>query len=253
MKDFSYQGKFWLGDRLVTGRPGKLTWVGDAPTLSLKFSTDKSDRTESYSGNRATSASLKKATKGTFDLTLNWALAKNIALGLGGTIIDVPSGTVTAEPFPTGLAVGDTIMLDHRDISALVVTDSTASPKTLVAGTDYVIDSAPGGLVTLKALGTPAYTQPFKGAYSYGEGTNVVAFTTPSIEKYGVMDGINTVDNSRVRVQVYRMQFDPVSDFGLIQDDLGNLQLSGSVLFDVVNASDDEFGGYMLTELPTED
>ncbi|MGA7437653.1 MAG: hypothetical protein WBW32_05940 [Luteibacter sp.] len=253
MKDFSYQGKFWLGDRLATGRPGPLSWVGDAPTLSLKFSLDKSDRTESYSGNRATSASLRKATKGTFDLTLNWALAKNLALGLGGTVIDIPTGTVTGEPFPPGLAVGDTIMLAHRDVSALVLTDSTATPKTLVLDTDYEIESAKGGLMTIKALGTPTYTQPFKGAYSYGKSTNVVAFTTPAIEKYGVMDGINTVDNSSVRVQVYRMQFDPVSEFGLIQDDFGDLKLSGSVLFDVVNASDDEFGGYMLTEFPADD
>lgn len=138
-------------------------------------------------------------------------------------------------------------MLDHRDVSTVVLTDSSTPPKPLVVDRDYRIDSALGGLIQINKI--EALTQPFLANYAYGASANVVAFTVPSIEKYGVFDGINTIDNSHMRAQIYRMQFDPVSDIGLIQDSHGLLKLSGSLLLDVLNASKAENGGYWKPEL----
>ncbi|KAF1009059.1 MAG: hypothetical protein GAK28_00692 [Luteibacter sp.] len=245
---YSLQGRVMLADRLLTGRPGALAWAGDAPDLTLKFSQDKDEISENYTGNRGTASSMRKALKATFELSLRYFDAKTLALALAGTVIDVPAGTVTAEKLPPALA-GDTFMLDHRDLSTLALTDSTdAQPKPLVLNQDYVIDSPEASLV--KILKVDGFKQPFLGNYAYGASTNVAAFTIPSIEKYGVFDGINTIDNSRMRAQMYRMQFDPVSDIGLIQDSHGLLKLSGSLLLDVVNASKAEYGGYWRAELP---
>lgn len=246
MNYFSLQGKVHLAERLANGRPGSLSWMGDVPDLTLKFSVDKDEVQESWSGNRSTASSMRKALKGSFDLSCRYATGKNLALGLGGSVIDVPAGTVTSEKFPVAVA-GDTFMLEHRDVSEVLVTDSGApQPKSLVLGKDYNVDSPAGGLVQIKLIDT--FTQPFVGNYAYGASTNVVAFNVPSVEKYCVFDGVNTLDNSRLRAQIYRMQFDPVSDLGLIQDSHGMLKFSGSILLDVLNASHDYYGGYMLME-----
>ncbi|WP_244539167.1 hypothetical protein [Pseudomonas aeruginosa] len=45
-------------------------------------------------------------------------------------------------------------------------------------------------------------------------------------------------------VTLYRCKFDPVSDLALINDEYGNFQLTGSVLYDTLNAADAKLGGF---------
>lgn len=249
MKDYSLQGKIWLGTRLASGLPGALTWLGDSAELQIKLTTDKSERTESYSGQRLTSAVLQKAKKAELSMKPNQLSKEVLALGLYGNIITIASGSATAEPFPDGLVVGDTIALEHGDISSLVVTDSTGTPLTLTPDTDYAVESAAGGLVTLKNLG--AYVQPFAGAYSYGSAVDLAMFTSPIPERYLVFDGVNTLTGEPVLARLYRCQFDPISQLDLIGSDLGELAMSGSVLFDSVNAADANLGGFGKMTLPS--
>lgn len=254
MKDFSFQGKVYVGLRGTDGKPQALRWVDDASQLQVSLSVDTSERQESYSGNRLTSVRLQKAKKAEFTLTLNAFSKENLVLAVFGTPIDVATGTVTAEPFPANLAVGDVVALDHRDISTLVISDSTSgTPKVLVEGTDYSIESAAGGLVKLLSLGSPAYTPPFTAAYSYAASLRVPMFTQGAPERYILLDGINTVDNSRVRVRLYRGVFDPASQLNFISDDLASLELKGGILFDSLNAADANLGGFGRIELPGED
>lgn len=248
MQDFSFQGKIYLGKRGTDGKPLALAWAGDAPTCQVKFSTDKSDRTESHSGNRVQSAQLKKGKKVELTLTLNYFGAKQLALGLYGTVNAVTTGTVSAEAFPADLVVGDVVALAHGNVSSVVITDSTGTPVTLVEDTDYTVESAAGGLIKIKSLGT--FTQPLKAAYSYAGGTDVTMFTGDIPERYLMLDGINTVDGSRAIVRLWRCAFDPISQLDLISDDFGQLQLGGSVLFDTINAADSNLGGFGKIELP---
>lgn len=249
MKDFSFQGKIWLGERLANGKPGALRWVDDAAKVQLKLTQDKSERTENFSGLRLTSAVLSKAGKAEFSITLNAASADNLALATYGSKAAVTGGTVTGEVLPQDLATGDVVALDHRNISALALTDSTGTPVTLTAGTNYDVESADGGLVAIKAT---TGTQPYKAAYTYGDGVNVAMFTQPAPERYLLLDGIDTVSNERVLVRLYRCRFDPASQLDLINDDFGTLELGGSVLYDTVNAGDAALGGFGRIELPSE-
>lgn len=241
MKDFSFQGKVYLGTRLTTGLPGALFWVGDAPLCEISLKTANDLRTESYSGQRLTTAKLIKSNEASVKLQLNEASADNLAIGLYGTQNTVAPGTVTAEVLPT-VAVGNQVALAKGGVSALVITDSAGTPATLVAGTDYTLDSAPGGIVTFKNLG--AYVQPFKAAYSNGGSTDVAMFTTPPPERYLLLDGINTVDNSRVIVRLYRCKFDPAATLSLINASFGQIDLAGEVLYDALSASDALLGGF---------
>lgn len=252
MKDFSFQGKVWLADRSPTGKPLALRWVDDAAELQIKLNADKSERTESYTGNRLTKAVLSKSKKASLSLKLNAATKENLALALYGTAAVVTTGTVTAEVFPTGLMVGDTVKLDHSKVSSVVLTDSAGTPATLTSGTDYSLESdgAPG-LVNILNLGATPYTQPFKAAYSYAAGVDVAMFTQQAPEKYLVMDGINTVSGERVVARLYLVRFDPASQLDLINSDFSDLSLTGDVLYDELNAIDPTLGGFGKLELPS--
>ena len=249
MKDFSFQGKVYLGTRLTGGKPGALRWVGDAPKCDVSLSTDSESRKESWSGNRLTSAYLQKGTDVTVAMTLNWANAENMVLGLYGTQLAVSSGSVTGEALPTGLAVNDVVALEHGGISSVVVKDSAGSPATLVAGTDYAIDSANGG--TIKILNVGTYVQPFKVDYAHTASADVTMFTSAPPERYLLLDGINTIDNSPVRLRLYRTRFNPLSTLPLINDSFGTIELSGAVLYDDEAAADADLGGFGKIELPT--
>lgn len=250
MRDFSFQGKVYLGTRLAGGIAGALRWVGDAPKCDISMATESEPRKESYSGKRMTSARLQKGNEATIAMTLNWASAENLSLGLYGTVATVAGGTVTGELLPPGLANDDMIVLDHGGVSALVITDSTpTTPLTLVAGTDYVLDSANGGVVQILNIGTKV--QPFKAAYTHTASSDVTMFTEAPPERYLLLDGINTLDNSPVRVRLYRTQFDPAATIPLINEGYGTLELTGAVLYDSEAAADDSLGGFGKIEQPT--
>lgn len=250
MKDFSFNGKVFLGERLSTGKPGKLRWVDDASTLGIQLTTDKEERQESWSGQRLTSVTIPKAKKARFTLVLNALTAANLALAVQSEAQAVVTGSVSGEELPPGLAAGDTVMLDHPRISDLALTDSGGTPVTLDLGTHYRIESPAGGLVEI--LDPAALVQPFSAAYTHDAYVNLAMFKLNNVERYGVLDGINTVDDERVRVMVYRMKFDPVSDLALITDSLGNLNLAGDILFDAVNFQNANLGGFARVQLPEE-
>lgn len=244
MQDFSFQGKVYLGARQSNGKAGKLRWVGDAPRCEISLSTQSETRKESYSGNRSTSARLSLGNEATISLTLNWAEAENLVLGLYGTSTTVAAGSVTNELLPTVVA-GDTVLLDHGNVSTLVITDSTGTPATVPAG-NYVLDAAGG---TVKFTNVGSFTQPFKAAYAHTGSVDVSMFTSTPPERYLFLDGINTLDGSRVRLRLYRVKFDPASSIPAINESFGELPLEGSVLFDSLSAADPLLGGFGKLEL----
>ena len=249
MKDFSFQGKVYLGARLAGGKPGALRWVGDAPKCDVALATDSETRKESYSGKRLTSAYLQKGTDVTISMTLNWAEAENLVLGLYGSKQTVAAGTVTDEPLPAGLTAGDTVVTAHGGISSVVVKDSAGTPATLTLGTHYAVDSANGGTIKILSLG--AFTQPFTVSYAYTASADVTMFTTAPPERYLLLDGVNTLDNSPVKLRLYRTRFNPLSTLPLINEGFGTIELEGAVMFDSEAAADATLGGFGKIELPT--
>ncbi|MEN5208026.1 hypothetical protein ABE493_07870 [Stenotrophomonas terrae] len=248
-KDFSFQGKVYLGTRLAGGKPGVLRWVGDSPKCEVALSTESETRRESYSGKRLPSARLQKGSDAKVSMTLNWANADNLALGLYGKIITVAGGSVTAEVLPTGLVAGDVIALDRGGVSTLVITDSTASPVTATEGTHYALESANGGIVRI--IDPASLVQPLKAAYQHTASRDVSMFTGKPPERYLLLDGINTLDNSPVKMRLYRLQFDPFSSIPLINEGFGTLELEGAALYDDEAALDDDFGGFGKIEQST--
>jgi len=241
-KLFSLQGRIYTAMRLSNGKPGPMTWVGNAPTCQVKFTTETSDKTESFSGNKLQYGRLQKGKRAEVSLVLDEFLTSNLLLGLYGTKVAGASGTVTNESFPTGLVVGDIVRLDKPFVSSVVITDSAAGPATLTAGTHYKVKSDALGLIEI--LDVAAFTQPFKAAYSNAASETITMFTSAPPERFLLLDGINTENNQPVLMELPRVLFDPVGQLDLIMDDYGNLPLNGTALYDELNSADANMGGF---------
>lgn len=249
MRDFSFQGRIYLGTRLPNGQPDRLTWVGDQSSAELSLSTENEDRTETFSGQRMQSARLRTATTVELALVLRYFNAYNVQLGLYATPNNVSAAAVTNEALPANLLAGERVMLAKGvNVTNLVVKDSANAD--LVAGTDYRHDAANGGVIEI--IDPAKFVSAGSVSYSHAAFTSLPLFTANSPERYFLLDGINTVDGSRVRAHLYRVQFNPVEGLGFINEGFGELSLSGTALFDPVMASDPLLGGFGRLEIPTE-
>jgi len=254
IKDFSFQGKIWLGTRTSAGKAGALTQVGDAPALQLKLTAARDNRTESMDGQRVQSATVQKSKEAALSMTLNYFGSKQLALGLYGNVNTIAAGTFTAESLPTGLVAGDGFILDNSNVSDVVITDSAVGPATLTPNTDYEMEPSGSGIGTL--LNAGAYTQPFKAAGSMAARVDLAMFSAPIPSRYLILDGLNTTlgddYGKRILVRLYQCVFDPVGQLDFISDTFGQLQLTGTVLYDALNAADPLLGGFGKLELPDE-
>ncbi|QDH70845.1 phage tail tube protein [Marilutibacter alkalisoli] len=247
MKDFSFQGRIYLGTKLPSGQPGALTWVGDQSSCEINLNTENVDRTETFSGNRLQSARLRTSTTVELNLVLRYFNPYNVQLGLYSTPQNVTAGSVAGEVLPSGLVVGDRVALQNgANVTNLSIEDDMAA--ALTAGTHYRRDDANGSVIEILDLGS--FVQPLVADYDHDAFTSLPLFTAQPPERYLYMDGINTVDGSRVRAHLYRVQFNPVENLGMINEEFGELPLSGTALFDSDNATDPTLGGFGRFEIP---
>lgn len=241
-KLFSFQGAIYLAERLSSGKPGKMTWVGNASSCQVKLTTESTDKIESFSGQRLPYGRLQKAKKAEVSLDLDEFLASNIALALYATQVPLAGSTVTAEVLPAALVAGDLVRVDKPFISTLVVKDSAGVPATLTPDTHYRLKSDALGLIEI--LDPAAFTQPFKADYAYAASEAFTIFTAAPAERFLILDGVNTEDSAPVLVELPRVKFDPVGQLDLINEDYGNLPMTGAVLYDALNALDANLGGF---------
>ncbi|QIN95177.1 hypothetical protein DLP3_014 [Stenotrophomonas phage vB_SmaS_DLP_3] len=248
---FSGQGKVFIAERdSVTGRPKQFRFVGNVPELSITMSVDTLEHKESMSGSRLTDLRITREKTCEMSFSLEDFSVENLELGMYGTVSELALATVTAEVLPLALKKGDYVRLDNPKVSAVVVKDGSASPVTLVEGTDYVIESADFG--TIQIIGDlTGKTQPLTVAYSSAAGgKNVNMFTQPAKERWIRFEGLNTADeNKPVLIELYRTILDPMGELAVISDDLLKLELSGGVLYDqtkIANAALGQFGRIVM-------
>ncbi|HIE4801217.1 TPA: hypothetical protein ACXNDR_003933 [Serratia marcescens] len=237
MSLMSLQGAVNLAPRLKSARPGAFRFVGQADACSVELSAETVTQVENYTGQRLPIGELSLGKSGGLSLTLkDWSL-ENLALAMYGQVVKTPSGTVTSEPLPEGVAVGDRIRLDHPFVSDVVLTGADA----LVLGTDYIVESPAAGLIQLL---TPAALTA-SVAYSFASNEILGLFSTLPPERWMLFDGINTENDERVVIQFYRVKFAPISDLGLLHNDgYGELPITGNVLADLSQPKDSALGHF---------
>ena len=207
--------------------------------------TEVTEHKESRTGQRLIDFRLFTQRSGTVTMTLEEIKAKNLEFMLYGTEQSASVTPVTNEALPSGIVVGDIASTKKYPFvtAGFSITDSAIIPATLTLGTHYSILDRKVGLVTFLNLGS--FVQPFKFNYTPEAADLVTMFTQPAKERFLRFSGLNTANsNDPVVVDLYRVIFDPAANVALINDELAQFELSGSVLFDSTRSADSQLGGF---------
>lgn len=239
MAYFSGQGKILIAKiDAVTGQAGSYREIGNVPEFSVEMDSDQVDHNESMTGQRAKDATLIRAKSLTFNGQLEDFTEENIAWATNGRIKSITGGAKTNELAPAGLIAGSVWALKGQGISAVAITDSAGSPVT-VDTDDYTIDADFGTITMVSVAG---YTQPFKAAYT-DSSTTAVTFLSDDGQKYALrFQGINTVNQQKVLIELYITQKVPTGTVPFIQEEFGQISLQGEALADTNKAVDGDFG-----------
>lgn len=236
MAYYSGQGKLYLAGRDASGNALPFRFLGNVPDLTIDLQVDKATHKESVSGSRVTDLVLQTAKSANVAFTLEEFSADNLALGLYGAKATIAGSNVTNEILPNPVVVGDFVRLKQPKVSAVVVTDSTGSPITLVQGTHYRVANPDTGTIEILSL---TGVQPFKAAYTYGGYTNLPIFNQPAQNRWLRFEGLNTADtNKPVLVELYNVQIEPIQNWGLLTDEIAKWQLTGECLYDATKSAD---------------
>ena len=241
MAYFSGQGKVLVG-KATDGKVGALRYVGNCPALQVELSTETTEHNESHSGQRLTDMRLVTSKMANITVTLEDFTKENLALGLYGTAAQTAGASVTDEALPAGLKLGDLVRLAHPGVSAVSVKNKANA--VLVAGTDYEVHSANhGSLKILKNIAATA--EPLKASYTHRGYANVTMFDAASTDNWVRFEGLNTADsNEPVLIELYRVNFDPLASLGAISDELLQMELKGSALYDSSKVGDTQLGQF---------
>lgn len=241
---YSGQGSLYMGNRnATTGRPEGLVAIGNVPTLEISIEVEKFEHKESETGNRTVDLTIIQEQNATFNMVVESFSTRNLALAFFGTESEVSGAAVVGEsatlyqpadasdtdPYKTPLA-----HINLNEAIPVVVTDSLAGGRT--EGVDFEVDYKNGSIWPLAAWGGPALPDVITIGYTHLGYPKMAAFTQTSVEKYLRFEGINTVNNDGVIVDIFRAEFDPSQAWPLINDEVGQLTLNGTIIQDTLNA-----------------
>ena len=238
---YSGQGSLMAAVRdPLTGKPMGFERIGNVPELTLDIEVTNFEHKESESGARGLDLIINKERKGKFSFKMESITPANLALGLMGSASTVAGATVSGETVKVYL--GLRTPLEHPDVSGVTI---TIDAVPLVPGTDYTLDEANGVIIWPETATTNVSAgDTATVGYTYGGYDRLDAFTQSNAnERYLRFEGLNTVDDSRVIVDLYRCQFDPLTGYGLINEELASVDVTGSLLADpfIVGAGKSKF------------
>lgn len=241
---YSGQGSLYVGTRNVsTGRPEGLVAVGNVPTLEISIEVEKFEHKESETGNRTVDLTIIQEQNATFNMVMESFSTRNLALAFFGTESEVTGAAVVGEN-QTLYQPGDATdadpyktPLDHinlNDAIPVVLTDSLLASMT--EGVDFEVDYLNGSIWPLAGWTGAALPDVITIGYTHLGYPQMSAFTQTTVEKYLRFEGINTVNDDAVVVDLFRAELDPTQAWPLINDEVGQLTINGTILQDVLNA-----------------
>lgn len=240
---YSGQGIVMLAKRDVNGNPMGFTPIGNVSDLKISVSVSTIEHKESQTGQRAIDLRLTTETKSALSMTVENFIAANLADALRGTDTLVAAGAATAETITCYL--GKIVSLKHIQVSAVVVKNGAA---TLVAGTDYTVNTEAGSIKFAPTIGTVADGDELTVAYSFAQQQQIDALTEGAKELYMRFEGLNTAEgNVPVVVEVFKFLTDPLKELSLISDTIQQFTLEGSVLADSTKTVGSKF--FRVTKL----
>ena len=248
MSLFSGQGPVFWSNRDDNGDPSEFTWFGNAPAFTLGLATDTLTHKESYTGNRTTDARIITELTATVSITTDDFKETNLELATYGEGSAVASTTLTDVQFLAGAPiVGERYTVG--DVTG-VVTSAVVKDNGSVVNTSFYTVDASGVIVFTDVTGL---TGPMTISGNVAAARQVGVFKTSAPEIWVRLDGLNTAtsvtrsgssDFERTIVDIYKTRLDPAENFGLINDEFGQLVLNGSALTDTTKAQASGMGQF---------
>lgn len=235
-KYYSGQGIFSVAPRDAEGNPLGFIDVGNVSAATVDIEVEKDEHKESRTGQRSIDVTVITSKKGRLSMTVENFESSILALGLHGTSSIIPAGSlggVGSEEYVV-MVLDKAVPLPNPKLATPhnLVLKSQDGTTTYVLDTDYTIDTAWG---TLKALSTGAITDLTKAqvAYDTAEVTKLDVFDSAAPTRWVRFHGVNTVDAlAKKVVNIFKVEFDPISGYGLISDEIQGLDLQGDILYD---------------------
>lgn len=243
---FSGQGVVKVAKRGPTGRPLAFATFADCSAAKLEMKANLTDIFEDQTGDKLLAAQIPGQKSVNLTLTCKQFTKVSAALGFYSQPLSIVAGTATGEVFPTGLQAGDEIALKYGNVSNLVITDSTGTPKTMTKDTQYQENSLIFGNVgILQDMTTGAYLEPLKAAYSYGAADSFPMFSQTPEDRYVRIEGLNAAEsNAPVLIEIYRGKPQPFSSVDWIGEAAANQDLAIGCLYDPLNAANANYGKF---------
>jgi hypothetical protein len=208
-------------------------------TPSIEYDTIK----ETCSGQKLDLSRRVKAKSLSVKLSMVQFDTDTFARAFFSEALAVNAGSVTDEELPDDLVDGQIVFLKYPKASAIVLTDSSATPVTLQEGTHYKVIDADQS--TLQMLDISAMTLPIKAAYSNDTHSNIAVMTKTGVTTGILFTGKNQ-DGDRGRVVIPKIDLGIDGDWGWISDSASPLGMSGPALYcQELDTPDSEFGPFM--------
>lgn len=246
----SLQGEIILYSRDASGNPATGFWVGDASEASFKLNESKTDYAENFTGNRATGLTLYQNVVSGFDfkaLQLNTKLLTEIFRGAEVTQSTTPVTGKTISDLTGTLKVGDRFQLGAEGVSAVTIKDSTGTPKTLTANTNYELDATTGRVKILDATTGGPYVLPLVADFTPGTNNTSIKLLSGTRKEFHLsLVGVNTAvaGSPKGVLDLYRYQFTLPAETAMINSARAEMQISGSVLVDSLKPASGALGQY---------
>lgn len=236
------QGSLSIGDRnLSTGDVAAtgLRPLGDASELGFAPTIQYVEHRESQSGMRYKDAKIPHSPEVPVNITLDNLGSNNLRDFLNSTLATIATGSVTAEAI-TAPAAGRSFLLANPVVSGNVTLTPAASGTAFVSGTDYIQN----GREIFVPTGSAMAGNEILAAYTKGAATSIDLFAASSKEYFLYFNGINTYNNKKITLTLWKVSFGIGSLTALISDQVTTMSLQGEALQEPLKVNVSNLGGF---------
>ncbi|CAJ6204910.1 Uncharacterised protein [Burkholderia pseudomallei] len=227
----------YIGERDPnTGAVRDLRDVGTSTAFKVALTADKKEL-KNAKGQLIQSIQLLPAASVSIDL--RDITIDNLSLGMNGNLVPVMQTTGQTASIASA-KVGTVMLLGAVNVQNVVL---KAGATSLVAGTDYTVDTKFGKVVFLTVQAGPV-----TATFDVTEQTSFGVLTDITKEYFVRIEALDLAYDRPVVLELYRVKFSPLKDFALIGTDYNTISLDGDILIDgskPIDATYGQYGRYM--------
>jgi len=226
------QGEVFAGVRSCVGVVTNGFWyLGNCSELMLECNIDYITHSEATTGQRNKDLELQRTREVMAQITMeSWDL-DNLALLTLGIASEIVGTTVTNETVRCPNIKGSWVPLANINLT------SFTSLGSLMENTDYTVDLK-AGMIYFTPTGGATINTNYAASYTFDDSEKIIAFNELLQNEYFLrFTGLNTINNTPVVIDVFRVKFRATEELQLITQEITPMQVQASVLFDLAQTN----------------